>query len=209
MSYQPGIPTGTVPLNEDYLNLQNNFTQINTQFEVDHVPLTSTSGTPPNGYHKALHLVPVSTVASNAPKNQPINGYTSTGGYGQVLSAQINDDIATDEALYFLSGGGLLTQMTRNFQPTIGTEGATMLPGGLILNWGVATSTGATTFVNLTQKLPGNFFNAQATFQNGSAANRSICCQTAAGPAPAMGFITQLAFLSSSSSKFFWWAIGN
>ena len=36
MSYQPGIPTGFIGLNEDYLNIQNNFTELNTQFSVDH-----------------------------------------------------------------------------------------------------------------------------------------------------------------------------
>ncbi len=139
MSYQPGIPTGTVPLNQDYLNLQQNFTQINTQFLVDHVPLTSTSGTPPNGYHEAIHMVPVSTTASNPPNNQPINGYTATAGYGQLFSAQIYDGINTDTAFYLLTGGNRLLQMTRNFVPVATNNGSTFLPGGLIMQWATAT----------------------------------------------------------------------
>ena len=131
MTYQPGVPTGSVPLNQDYLNLQQNFTQINNQFLVDHVPLTSTSGTPPNGYHRVVHMVPVSTVASNPPNNQPINpaDYTATPGYGQLLNAQINDGINTDTAFYFLTSANRLLQMTRNFVPIGTTIGATFLPG--------------------------------------------------------------------------------
>jgi hypothetical protein len=135
MTYQPGVPTGSVPLNQDYLNLQTNFTQINTQFEVDHVPLTSTSGSPPNGYHEAIHLVPVSTPTSNPPNNQPINGYTATTGYGQLFDATINDGINTDQALFFLTGGNRLMQLTRNFVPVAAASGYTFLPGGLILQW--------------------------------------------------------------------------
>jgi len=141
MTYQPGVPTGSVPLNQDYLNLQQNFTQINNQFLVDHVPLTSTSGTPPNGYHTVVHLVPISTTASRPPNNQPINpaDYTATAGYGQLLSAQINDGINTDTAFYFLTSGNRLLQMTRNFVPIATTIGATFLPGGLIMQWGTGT----------------------------------------------------------------------
>jgi|GEM_PF-3181782 hypothetical protein len=178
MSYQPGIPTGSVPLNQDYLNIQANFTQLNTQFQIDHVPLTSTSGNPPNGYHEAIHLVPVSTTSSNPPNNQPINGYTATPGYGQVFNAQINDGLNTDEAFYFLSGGNRLTQLTRNFTPipltnnyaaadgsgAVGAAyngGATFLPGGIIFQWGsfepgsISPSTG-------TVKLPQKFTNSSS-----------------------------------------------
>src|SRR6185312_10483429 len=115
--YQPGIPTGTVTLDVDYQNLQDNFQQLDTTYGVDHIKYSQSTN---NGYHTAIHLVPVSTVTTNAPNNQPINGYTATGGFGQLLSAQINDGIGTpDEALYFLSGGNKLTQFTRNFVPTI------------------------------------------------------------------------------------------
>ncbi len=208
MSYQPGIPTGFIGLNEDYLNIQNNFTELNTQFSVDHVPLSSTSGSPPNGYHEAIHLVPVSTTTSNAPNNQPINGYTATSGYGQFFSAQINDGITTDQAFYCLTGGNILSQLTRNFAPTLGSNGATTLLGGLILNWGYSSSTPPTTIVSLTQKFPNNFYLALATFQTTDTATRSISCSSAPRTAPAGG-ITQLQFSSTSSQSFYWIAIGN
>jgi hypothetical protein len=111
MTYQPGIPTGSVPLNQDYLNIQNNFTQLNTQWQVDHVPLTSTSGSPPNGYHKSIHFVPQST-----PSN--------VAGYSQLWSNTQNDGINTDQTLFYQTGtGNRNIQLTRNIAPKAASNG--------------------------------------------------------------------------------------
>jgi hypothetical protein len=208
MSYQPGVPTGSVPLNQDYLNLQTNFSQINTQFLVDHVPLTSTSGTPPNGYHTAVHLVPVSTTASNPPNNQPINGYTATTGYGQVLNAQINDGINTDEALFFLSGGNRLMQLTRNFVPVAATNGYTFLPGGLILQWGIKTVTASSTtpllFATNNIAFPTSCFNVSVTGIRANSGGDGIFVLT--GSVSNTGFTFRNG--SGSIVQAYWMAIG-
>ncbi len=156
-TFQPNVPTGTVPLNQDYLNLQGNNQQLNIAYGIDHVPFTDTSGAPPGGQtgvHKAIHLLPVSTTASNPPNNQPVNGYTATPNFGQLFDAKINDGLSTDDALFFLTGGNKLTQLSRNFQPSsTGSSGATYLPGGLIFNWGLSTVNlkGASTTITFTQ----------------------------------------------------------
>jgi hypothetical protein len=209
MTYQPGIPTGSVPLNQDYLNLQANFTQINDQFEVDHVPLTSTSGTPPNGYHEAIHLVPVSTPTSNPPNNQPINGYTATTGYGQVFDATINDGINVDQALFFLTGGNRLMQLTRNFVPVSASRGYTFLPGGLILQWGVINSPGISGTVTFSSSggiaFPSNIFNVQIT-QRRDGSNSTQGMYVNGNPTR-----TQFSYNGSTSTDdaIFWTAIGN
>jgi hypothetical protein len=169
-TYQPGIPTGAIQLDQDYLNLQGNFQQLNIAYGLDHVPFSDTSGLTPtpngiSGMHKQLHMIPISTIASHPPKNQPINGYVATSGIGQLLSAQINDDINTDEALFWLTGGNRLIQLTRNFVPSvtltpstnpgdITANGATMLPGGLILNYGSAVLQPRGTLTPITFKQP-------------------------------------------------------
>jgi hypothetical protein len=136
-TYQPGIPTGFIPLNQDYLNLQGNFTSLNDQFLVDHVPLDSASVTSPNGYHESIHFVPQSTTSdtSNPPTNYPPTTPPVTAGYGQLFSAQVNDGISTDTALYWLTGGGILTELTRNLLPVVAQNGYTYLPGGIIIQW--------------------------------------------------------------------------
>lgn len=173
MSYQPGIPTGSVPLNQDYLNIQADFTQINDQFEVDHVPLTSTSGSPPNGYHTSVHLVPVSTTASNPPNNQPVVPRATTPGYGQVFNAQINDGISTDNTLFFLTGGGKLIQLTRNFVPMSSATNGYAFIGAFMFQWGsVATNfsvgTGTVTFSTSNLAFPNSCVNISTTMTGAS-----------------------------------------
>lgn len=139
-SYNPAVPTGTVNLDQDYANIQANFGQANTSFGIDHVAFDVNTSDNPAGYHKSAHFVPVSTTATNPPNNQPVITPLATTGFGQLFSSQINDGINIDEALYFLTGGNRLTQLTRNFQPSISTNGYTFLPGGLILQYGISLS---------------------------------------------------------------------
>jgi|SRR6478609_2565794 len=154
MTYQPGIPTGNVKLSIDYSALQTNFQQLDTQFSVDHIPFSSTTGSPPNGYHQSIHYNPQSTTVTNAPNNYtsaaqyPQGVPATTAGFGQLFSSQVNDSISTDTGLYWLSGNGLQVAMTRNFVPSHATSGSTFLPGGLILQWGtkaVTTNAAGTT----------------------------------------------------------------
>lgn len=205
MSYQPGVPTGFIPLNEDYLNLQQNFTQINNQWLVDHVPLTSTSGVPPNGYHTSVHLNPVSTTGTNPPTNYPPTRPPNTSGICQIFSAQTNDGINTDQTLYFLTGLNRLMQLTRNFSPSAATNGNTFLPGGLILQWMNISSPSSGTTYNFPRAFPANFFSIQLTAQVND--NSTIRAYVASNPT-----LTGFTLQSTSSSHFtnlFVMAIGN
>jgi len=168
-TFQPNVPTGSLPLNQDYLNLQGNNQQLNIAYGLDHVPFSDTTGLPPSGIsgmHTTMHMVPVSTVASNPPSNQPINGYTATVGFGQLVSAQINDKKSTDNALYFLTGNNLLLQLTRNFLPIASANGSTFLPGGLIMQWGTVSATNGNPVVTFPFAFPSTLFNVQLTRQH-------------------------------------------
>jgi hypothetical protein len=155
MTYQPGIPTGNVKLNIDYSAVQTNFQQLDTQFSVDHIPFSSTTGSPPNGYHQSIHYNPQSTTVTNAPNNYtsaaqyPQGVPATTAGFGQLFSSQVNDGINVDTGLYWLSGAGRQIALTRNFVPVKANNGVTFLPGGLILQWGrqaIASAANGTTF---------------------------------------------------------------
>lgn len=119
-SYQSGIPTGTVNLDVDYQNIQNNFQQLDTTYGKDHVAYSQALN---NGYHNFVRLVPQATpgVISNI---------------GQIFDQTSNDGVNTDQTLFFKTGNNRLMQLTRNFMPTQAAKGATFLPGGFILNWG-------------------------------------------------------------------------
>ncbi len=144
-TYQPSVPTGIVNLDQDYVNIQENFEQANIVFNVDHVPFDDVTNQ--KGYHKSIHFNPVSTTTTNAPNNVPPNNIPATvAGYGQLFSAQLNDGNSADTALFWLTGGNILTQLTGNFLPkTSGFNGYTFLPGpaagatnsgAIILQWG-------------------------------------------------------------------------
>src|SRR5271169_782369 len=223
-TYQPNIPTGTVPLDQDYLNLQGNFQQINVAYGVDHVPLTNYTGVPPggqSGMHTAIHQVPVSTVSSNPPNNQPINGYTAVTGYNQVISAQINDGINTDTALFNLTGGNKLQQLTRNFVPTAtftntpATTGSgyTFLPGGLIYQFGLydAGSGGVAASGTITFPLPfpGNIFNIQLQMiskSGGTSSDHTLYVQL--DKITKTNFLWQIDTATSAVTGIYWTAIG-
>jgi len=144
MPYQPNIPTGSVPLNQDYANLLGNFQSLDTSFGVDHTPFSNLSDQ--NGYHTAIHFIPVSSGNPNIPPT----GYTNTPGFAQLFTATTNDGIATDQTLFYDSGtGNNLTQMTMNFTPVRGSNGYTFLPGRILYQWGIATILAANISVNV------------------------------------------------------------
>lgn len=214
MTYQPGIPTGTIPLNQDYLNLQGNFTSLSNQWSVDHVPLTSNGVPPnqPNGYHIPIHMVPFSTISSNPPNNYPPATPTSVGGYGQLWSAQVNDGINGDEALFFLTGGNRNLQLTRNFTPRTTQTGYTFLPGGLILMWGLTTGipvngTLPVTFPKIQGGVafPANCFNVSVTGIRSNSGGDGIFILSSS--VNVNGFTFRNG--SGSITSAYWMAIGN
>lgn len=170
-TYQPGVPTGTVNLDVDYNNLRNNFDQLDTTFGINHTLYSNQ--TAQNGYHTVINQIPVSTTASNAPNNQPINGYTATSGYGQIIQAQINDGINEDETLFFLSGGNRLYQFHGNTVPVASQNGLSYMVGpgqgtvgnigALIVQWGFIPSTSGNPSVTFPTEFPNNVFNVQVT----------------------------------------------
>ena len=138
------MPTGLIDLDEDYRNLQKNFQQLDTTFGIDHTTVSNT--TPQNGYHRVVHSIPFSTTLTNPPTNQPVAAPANVAGIGELFTASIADGLATDEALYFLTGGNRLTQLTRNVQPLAASNGYTFIPGGLIVQWGLVNGTHAGSF---------------------------------------------------------------
>lgn len=68
--YQPLIPTGTVNLDVDYLNLQGNFTQLNVVYGTDHYPFDN--ATPNQGFHN--QVTTPAYVASPPTSLPPVTG---------------------------------------------------------------------------------------------------------------------------------------
>jgi hypothetical protein len=117
------IPAGpNNPSADQPLMLQNNIAT-EALIGVDHVSFNAT----PGGYHTVVHLV--AQTGTPAP----------SGLTGELYTNTVNDGIINDEILFYQSGSGLVSQLTRNFKPINATNGATYLPGGLILQYGNIT----------------------------------------------------------------------
>jgi len=126
MSYDPLVPTGTIPLRQDYLNLQQNAGALDTIFGIDHTPFST--GTAISGYHSVVHLVP----ASNPP---------ATSNAGQVYCETVSDVFATDTQLFYQTAGGIKILMTRNLLPVNDDNNSySFLPGGALIQWGFKTA---------------------------------------------------------------------
>lgn len=220
--YQPGIPTGTVNLDVDYQNLQDNFQQLDTSFGVDHVPFSVNTADDPAGYHQSVHYVPFSTTVTNPPNNfvattvAPQGVPAATPGFGQVFSAQVNDGLATDDALFYLSGGNRLTALTRNLTPisTNNTDrnGYTFLPGGIIFQWGFvagsSSSSIAVLFATSNINFPSKCFSAfaipiRAASSPGSDFSTCIVTSTVSTTGFTIGNIG-----GHTMAGWYWWAIG-
>jgi len=174
-SYQPGIPTGTVNLDVDYQNLQNNFQQLDTTYGTDHVAFSQAIN---NGYHTAIHLIPQAT---------PI----AVTGIAELYSQTTNDGINTSQQLFYQIITGtpatLNIPLTRNFLPVGSGNGRTFLPGGIILQWGSFSAVSQTDTPILFTTLggiafPGNCFIVLANMNNSvSDGNLNIKVRNATG----------------------------
>lgn len=141
-TYQPNVPTGTVDFDQDYLNLQGNFQQLDIAYGYDHVAFSDTSGLPPtvngiSGLHKVIHALANTVTSGGNPLNYPIVPPTPVGLTGEIFTTQSNDGKATDEILWYQTGGGRLSQLTSNIQPSSDAKRVcTYLPGGFLLQAG-------------------------------------------------------------------------
>lgn len=136
MSYNPNIPTGSVELNTDYQNIQDNFKSLDKIFGVDHVKFSTGVN---NGFHTIVHFLQFSglTVNPSNPKNYPPTVPATIPFTGQLFTCGCNDGYSTDKALFYLNGNGGVTQLTSNFSPADNNLGGyTFLPGGLVIQWG-------------------------------------------------------------------------
>lgn len=206
MTYQPTIPTGLVNLDVDYQNIQENFSQLDTQFGIDHTAFSNNSTPPLNGYHKAVHMVQQAAPAA-------------VSNVGSLYCTTNNDGLSNDETLYYLTGGNKTIQMTRNVQPSNNaTSGLTFLPGGMIMQWGFVTaqisfSAGQTGTVTFPTEFPNDCYTVFTQIAYTSNAEKpggdkvgNVSVLRSFSPA---SFSWTVHRLSSGYSRFYWIAIGN
>lgn len=202
-TYQPNIPTGNVPLNEDYLNVQGNFQQLNIAYGQDHVPLTDTSGLVPGGI-SGCHTLIHQTVQSVSP---PV-----IAGMTQLYSKNYTPDTVGGGTLgtqLFMTNSGGEIQLTGTAQLY---EGWAWF-NGLLVQWGKVVSnasSGTVTFKTrgaATIPFPNNCFNVQCTPTVSSTTSHVSTIYTSTITSTKFDWIQ--ADRATSQTGFNWMAIGN
>lgn len=166
--YQPNIPTGTVNLDVDYLNIQGNFQQANIVYGTDHYPLDN--ATPNQGYHNIITTPPV---VNSPPDSLPpttaagickFYGYEKYSAFG-LLQWSRGPSNALPTPLTSLQGGplSLASGATSNIVDLAGMTRVMLILSGFSDSASSANKRPINTFVvfsqgtsNITTGTPGN-----------------------------------------------------
>jgi hypothetical protein len=149
-----------------------------------------------------------STIATNPATNYPPTAVTPVLLTGELFTTQSNDGLDTDTILWYQSALGKLSQLTRNITPSLGNNGYTYLPGGILLQWGRFTAVSISTFVvTFAQPFVNNIFNIQLTYRvDDSSTIRSGVLDS---PSPNKNGFTWIGNSTNSLKIIYWMAIGN
>lgn len=142
-TYNQNIPNAPNYPGNDQPNMRTNTNSIYSLIEEDH----QTFGKDNGGYHKVIHFI------SQDPEPAAVSLF------GQLYSVQKDNLDLTDENLFYLSGGNRKTQLTLNLQPTQNFSGGfgdayTVLPGGLVLQYGIVSKVSSNENFTVTLPLP-------------------------------------------------------
>lgn len=135
-TYQPNIPTGLVNLDVDYQNLQNNFSQLDTSFGVNHIKF---SVTPNNGKHTFVEM-PVSASIPTPLTGSEGTLYTKTVTATELFYTPDNSTNEYQMTRTISASFGTFSTFT-NYAPPLPTQngGWTFLPGGMLFQYGTKT----------------------------------------------------------------------
>lgn len=130
-TYTPGYPPDGSSLGQTKATIRNNLDGTFETIAVDHINNNGQPGSNPPGYHTVIHEVPQSSVSTVNGYNQIFSGVPgSLVVNGTTTPAVPNNG---DQALYSLTGGGILSQLTGSSASTNGYAWV----GGILLQWGI------------------------------------------------------------------------
>ncbi len=197
--YNPAVPTGLIELDEDYINLQNNFQQLDTTFKVDHVPLTNSTSI--NGYHTIIHQPPNGGAVPVDPL--PI------AGINQLYAKNVTLNAVTDTQLFNMTGLGVIRQLTGgNPAQFVSATNGYQYIGGILVQWGTVVNAVKQSNTILVLPIPfpnknlGVFTNLQKDTAQNDADNVYALLLTNAN-------FTYFSTSGSTTRTFNWFAIGN
>ena len=186
MTYSSTTPQSTDPINTTYTPIATNFSILDTTFNTDHVPPTDAVSA--NwGKHKQLTM----QVSASAPAPSG----TDSSWYSKTVSGV--------QQAFFKNAAGTETQLTGI--RSIGTNGYSLLPGGVIMQWGISTISGALTTVSFPLTFPTAVYSITMTpLKTGSSQNNTQTIQTVTTSSFKYNFAT-----GTGVTQLYWMAIGS
>jgi hypothetical protein len=142
MSYNPNIPQSTDDPKQSQGQLLSNFSQLNSQWLVNHIPLTSGGN---NGLHKMVQFAAALSVDPTVTGNQ-------SAVYPKLSGSNVE---------LFFRNAGFINQLT-GLPVVTTTPGATgsaiRTPWGITINYGILTNPSTTINFQLTYSSPPSVF---------------------------------------------------
>jgi len=150
--YQLGYPPDGSSLGQTKTTIRGNLDGTFETLAVDHINNNGQPSRPSGsaGYHNIIRIVQNSTPSA-------------IGAIGQLFNTAVTNAYGTDEILYYLTGGNQLQQLTLNITPNQAINGYTFLPGGFLLNFGLAMNIASGTVISLNKSCLTACVNVQAT----------------------------------------------
>lgn len=198
-TYTPGYPPDGSSLGQTKVVIRNNLDGTFQTLGVDHVNNNGVPGANPAGYHTVIHQVTQS--------GDPV----TIAGVNQVYSKVVSGDTA----LFNKTGNGVVTQLTTpnagagfggniiNYQPGF-TGGWTFLPGGLIMQYGLATTPPGDTIVPFPISFTSGVYSVVPVGQTNASPTGSVYVKGT----PLITSFTVFNGSSSNIPKTYWTAIG-
>lgn len=187
IGYNLNIPFATNNPSTDQPNMLTNTNAINTWNNIDHNTFSASNA----GTHKQVTLT-----------NEAAPGFVGGSGvfYANVQSGQ--------SWPFWQNALGSFQMMQAAIATT--NNGSTLIPGGIILKWGIVTPLVSTTTtpVTFSPVFPNNCFNVQATLINAGATGNEQTISIRSGSVVPGGFSYNYTG-GSAYNGFYWFAVGN
>lgn len=197
-TYTSGYPPDGSSLGQTKSTIRNNLDGTFQTLNVDHVNNNGQPGSNPAGYHTIIHQVTQSAVTTVTGVNQIFSAIPNTV---TINGSPITNPVpnTSDTQLFSLTGGGQLSQLTGSLPSGNGYAWI----GGVLLQWGAASTSTPPTQVNFPVKFPNAAFAVVCNVFNSGSNVRSVS---------EVSGVNQTGFTpisTNSSNQIYFIAIGN
>lgn len=147
MTYDPNIPQASDLISVSQSQLQTNFSQANSIFNAEHVAFNNAT-VANRGKHRAIKMLEQSSTP------------TTAAGEGAFYT---QDSSGTTNLFFRRDSNGSIIQMTNGLAPVDAETGRTMLPGNLMIQWGVVSGTAPSVSVTFNTPFAATAYSVVAT----------------------------------------------